>query len=275
MKRFIILSLILIPYLSIQSYAQGNLLITPMRVVFEGAKQIQELNLVNTGTDTTTFTISFIQYNMKEDGTMVKTDKPDEVQMPAAPYLHIYPTKVTLAPGEPQVIVLQLKRKSGMPTGEYRSHLYFRAEKENSLHGFNKSEQDTTQLTVHLIPVYGLSIPVIIRTNDVKVSTTLTGLELENPPESSPLIKFTINRTGNISTYGDIIVENRPQQGKPVQLAVIRGIGVYADLNKRKIVIRLNNSSGIPFKKGKIKVSYVSNDESKKSVLYAEGELDI
>jgi len=77
-----------------------------MRVVFEGAKQIQELNLVNTGTDTTTFTISFIQYNMKEDGTMVKTDNPDEVQMPAAPYLRIYPTKVTLAPGEPPVNVV-------------------------------------------------------------------------------------------------------------------------------------------------------------------------
>ena len=275
MKRVLLIALTLISCINISSYAQGNLLITPMRVVFEGSKQIQELNLVNTGTDTTTFTISFLQYTMKEDGTMVKLDMPEEVPMSAVPFLRIYPSRVTLAPGEPQVIVLQLRRRAGMSTGEYRSHLYIRAEKDVSPLGFKKFGQDTTQLSIQLIPVYGLCIPILIRTNDVKVNTTLNDLALESPDESSQFLKFTINRTGNISTYGDIIVELVPLQGRSVQIAVVRGIGIYTDINKRILVVRLNNTPGTPFKKGKMKVSYITNDESKKPALYAEGELDI
>ena len=41
---------LLIP--SAQTMAQGNLLLTPRRIVFEGAKKSMELNLANTGTDT-------------------------------------------------------------------------------------------------------------------------------------------------------------------------------------------------------------------------------
>ena len=123
--------LVLITVCNIRSNAQGNLLITPMRVVFEGNKQNEEFNLVNTGTDTTTFSISFLQFSMNEDGTLVKSENPETMQMSASPYLRIYPSRVMLAPGEPQTIRLQYRRKPAMLSGEYRSHLYFRAEKEN------------------------------------------------------------------------------------------------------------------------------------------------
>jgi len=40
--------------------AQGNLLVAPIRVVFEGAKQKEDLNLTNIGQDTAVYLISFI-----------------------------------------------------------------------------------------------------------------------------------------------------------------------------------------------------------------------
>ena len=40
--------------------AQGDLLITPRRVVFEGSKQSQELTLANTGNDTARYNVSFV-----------------------------------------------------------------------------------------------------------------------------------------------------------------------------------------------------------------------
>ncbi|HEY5591418.1 MAG TPA: hypothetical protein VIK55_10410, partial [Paludibacter sp.] len=101
MKRSILFIIILITGTTLQSLAQGNLLITPMRIVFDGAKQNQVLNLVNTGNDTATYSISLVQFNMKEDGTFVKIENPDEFQMSAKPYLRIYPLQITLAPGEP------------------------------------------------------------------------------------------------------------------------------------------------------------------------------
>ena len=49
--------------------AQGNLLITPKRVVFEGSRRSMDLNLANIGNDTATYAISMVQIRMNEDGS--------------------------------------------------------------------------------------------------------------------------------------------------------------------------------------------------------------
>lgn len=275
MKRIILLSLILISVLSFQSSAQGNLLITPMRVVFDGSKQNQEFNIVNIGKDSATYIISFLHYNMKEDGSCETIEKPELGKMFADPYLRIYPRRVMLAPGEPQVIMIQYRRKADMLAGEYRSHLYFRAEKNNHPLDSIHSPKDTTQLSIQLTPIYGLSIPVIIRSNAGDVKTTLSDLKLDMKQGSSQDLELTINRTGNISTYGDIIIDYIPAQGKSSQISAIRGVGVYTDINKRNMVIKLNITSGISLKNGKLKVRYISNNDIKKPVVYAVGELDV
>ena len=51
-----------------ETAAQG-LLVIPRRVVFEGTKRTQELNLANAGGDTTKYTISIVEIRMKEDGS--------------------------------------------------------------------------------------------------------------------------------------------------------------------------------------------------------------
>ena len=276
MKRMVLLMLIISSLLSIKSVAQGNLLVTPMRLIFDGSKNNQELNLVNIGTDTAIFTISFIQYKMKEDGAFIKVDRPADVQMAAQPLLRIYPQTVTLAPGEPQVIMLQFRHKSNLQPGEYLSHLYFRAEKNIIPPGSNQPEKDTTNLSIQLIPVYGLCIPIIIRTGEVKVSITLSDLKMESAKEIPNFLKFTINRSGNISSYGDIIVDYLPEKGKATQIGVMRGIGVYTDIDKRIIAVKINNINGSQFNKGKLKVRYINKEETKNSsLLYADGELDI
>lgn len=275
MKRTFLFYILLLSCFTLNTFAQGNLLITPMRVVFDESKQNQEFSLVNLGTDTAIYSISLVQFNMMEDGTFVKNEKPDEVQMSAKPYLRIYPLEITLAPGEPQVVMVQCRRKAGMSSGEYRSHLYFRAVKNNSPLGLKKSDTVSSKLSIQLTPVYGLCIPVIIRTSDVNVITTLSDIKLDSPSDSTQYLKLTINRTGNISTYGDIIVDFYPVKGKQVQISKIRGIGVYTDIVKRNMVLKLNPPSATPLGKGKLKVRYITNDETNKQVVYAAGELDI
>jgi P pilus assembly chaperone PapD len=81
MLRILLILLISFLGLSLRSMAQGDLLITPKRIVFEGNKQKETLNIVNLGKDTATYSVSFIQYNMKEDGSFVIIEKPDSGQM--------------------------------------------------------------------------------------------------------------------------------------------------------------------------------------------------
>ena len=260
--------------LSFQSIAQGNLLITPMRVVFEGNKQKTDLNLINIGTDTATYSISFRQYNMTEQGKLKLIEKPDTSQMFADRYLRIFPRQVTLAPGESQVIMLQYRRKINMVAGEYRSHLWFRSEKDYTVLGKEKTLLDSNQLSVSVIPIYGITIPIIIRSGAVNVNSTLSDLKLETQKDTIQSLKFTINRTGNISLYGDIIIQYFPLQGKSYQIGAAAGVGVYTNLNKRNVVVKLKNTSGKILANGKLKVQYFSNGETKR-IVYAEGELNI
>lgn len=273
MQRLLLMILIPLLGLSVPSLAQGDLLITPKRVVFEGNKQREELSLVNTGKDTTTYSISFLQYLMQEDGSILIIEKPDSGQMFADPFLRIFPRSVTLAPGEPQVISLQCRRNPEMQAGEYRSHLYFRSEKDYNPLGILKPK-DTTQLSVQIIPVYGMSIPVIIRSGAVNVNTSINDLRIAAQNDAAQNLTLTINRSGNISIYGDILVQFIPAHGKPYQVGVVRGVGVYTNIKKRNVYVKLKNASGKPFSNGKLKVQYVSNGETK-SMVYSEAEMDI
>ncbi len=66
--------------ISFTAVAQGDLLITPKRIVFDGAKRVEEINLANTGNDTATYTISFIQYRMDENGKFEQVSDQDSLQ---------------------------------------------------------------------------------------------------------------------------------------------------------------------------------------------------
>ena len=88
---------------SLMASAQGDLLITPVRVVFEGAKQMEELSVSNISKDTARYNISFVQYRMTQTGAFQQIEKPDSGQMFADKMLRIFPRVVTLAPNETQV----------------------------------------------------------------------------------------------------------------------------------------------------------------------------
>ena len=272
-KTFIILFLFVFG-LSINILAQGDLLITPKRIVFENNKKKKEmLNLVNIGSDTAVYSISFLNYKMNENGEFIKIEDEDSLHMFSSPYLRVFPRTVTLAPREPQVIALQYRKKPNMKSGEYRSHLYFRAEKVIAPLG-DEIIGDTTKLKIQLIPVFGLSIPIILRTGEVNVTSTLSNLEIKMEQDTLHYLYFTINRIGNISAFGNISVEYIPEEGKPYKVGVVNGLGVYTDINKRACAVKLNVKPGTKMIKGILKIKYTSNDPFS-NVVYAEAELNL
>src|SRR5580700_8466443 len=109
------------------AFGQGDLLISPLRVTFEGSKKSQEINLANVGKDTATYIISVQDIKMNDDGSFEQITTPEPGQNFAGPYLRFFPRKVTLAPNEAQVVKIQLIKTNELQPGEYRSHLYFRA----------------------------------------------------------------------------------------------------------------------------------------------------
>ncbi|HEX5742867.1 MAG TPA: hypothetical protein VFY09_03085 [Flavobacteriaceae bacterium] len=265
---------IYVALLSFPILAQGNLMITPTRVVFEGNKQKEELNLANMGSETATYSISFVQKNMKEDGSFENVEILDSLAFYADPYLRIFPRTVTLAPRESQSVIVQFRRKAGMQSGEYRSHLYFRSEKDYTPLSQDKDAKDSTLLSVSITPIFGMSIPIIIRTGDVSVSASISNPKLETTTDNFQNLLFTINRVGNISLYGDISIQFIPQQGTPFEVGSLNGVGIYTSIDYRKMNIQLTNPKGGLLSKGKLKITYNSKNDGK-SVVYCSSELDI
>lgn len=252
--------------------AQGNLLITPRRVVFEGAKRSMDLNLANTGQDTAVYAISILQERMKEDGSFETITEPDSGQRFADKYVRFFPRSVRLGPNEAQTVKIQLTRTNELTPGEYRSHFYFRSIPNIKPMGEEEAVKDTTAISVKLVPIFGITIPVIIRVGESTAKVTLTDLSLKMVEDTIPLLIMVFNRTGNMSVYGDLAIDYVSPQGKISHVGIANGIAVYTPNTRRIFQLNLYKIPGVNFRSGKLKATY-SAPSDVKPVRYAEAEL--
>ncbi len=257
---------------SMKLKAQGDLLIFPKRLVFDETKKSQTINLSNDGKDTSRYIVSFIQVRMKEDGSFENITEPDPGQYFADPYLRIFPRKVVLGPKESQVIKVQLQKTEQMAPGEYRSHLYFRAIPDVKPLGEKEIKKEDASISVKLVPVFGITIPIIIRKGETTAKVSLSNLTFQKFNDSIPLIKIDFNRSGNISVYGDIKVNLVLANGKSTKVGEVDGFAVYTPGTLRKCKIELKK--GIDYSKGKLVVSFEATAEDK-SVKLAEALLEL
>ena len=264
-----IVILMVVPELTL---AQGNLLITPRRIVFEGNKQNQEINLANTGQDTAVYAITFVQYRMKEDGTFEQIEEPDPGQLFADKYLRYFPRTVTLPPNESQTVRMQLRRMPDMPAGEYRSHLYFRAVPVERPLGEDDVLEDTTAIGIRLTPIFGITIPAILRVGELTSKITFGDLKFEMQNDTVPSLNLVFNREGEKSVYGDLIVEYEPLKGGKVEVGAVRGIAVYTPNTVRRFQMQLTKPEGVDYSSGKLLIRYIDGSDTS-SETFATGEL--
>ena len=269
MASLLILMLLVLDFTQVMG--QGNLLIMPRRVVLEGNKKSQELTLANTGRDTARYSISFVQMRMKEDGSFEPITSPDSGQMFADKYVRFFPRTVSLPPNQSQVIKLQLNKGVKMADGEYRSHIYFRAVKTETPLG-DSTRKDSSSLSVRLTPVFGITIPAIVRVGPNTMKVVIAETDIEYVNDTTTKLKLDFHRTGNCSVYGDIIVNHTSPDGKVNKVALVKGVAVYTPNELRKFQCNLDRIPGIDFHKGKLSVVYVA-PEDVKATKYAEAEL--
>ncbi|MGN6803800.1 MAG: hypothetical protein ACTHJN_18010 [Ginsengibacter sp.] len=264
-------ALLIICLIAAKAEAQGNLLIFPKRVVFDGSKRLEILNLSNTGNDSATYMISILQIRMKEDGSFEKINEPDSGQYFADKNIRFFPRTVTLAPHEAQTVKVQVIKTNELATGEYRSHLYFRAVPKEKPRGEEDAQSAQKGISVKLIPIFGISIPVIIDKGENTAAVNLSDLSFKMVDNTLPTLKMTFNRSGNRSVYGDVSVYHISWEGKTTLVGSAKGLAVYTPTKLRHFTIQLNNGYGINFHSGKLLVVY--SDQSAKPVKLAEKEI--
>lgn len=261
-------------FLFADGFSQGDLLITPRRIVFEGNRNSVDLNLANSGKDSATYNISLVQIRMTENGGFETITEPDSGQLFADKNIRYFPRSVTLGPNEAQVVKVQVVRLNQLTPGEYRSHFYFRAVPKPKPLGEAEAKKDSSSISVVLTPIFGITIPVIIRVGESTAKVNISELKLRMVNDTIPNLSISFNRSGNMSVYGDLAVDYVSKQGKVTRVGIANGLAVYTPNKRRKFQLNLNKLPGVDYHSGTLKVIY-SAPSDVKPMRYAEAELPL
>lgn len=232
-------------------WAAGDLLVAPTRVILDGARGT-EVILNNVGVQPATYRISLELRRMKADGTVedVTPESANEKEKAVLAMITYAPRRVVLPPNQPQAIRIGARFAADLPDGEYRAHMLFRAIPEAQPAVAVGSGQEG--LSIALTPIYGVTIPVIVRKGPLKAGATIASVRMTQSPDG-PALAITLTRTGERSTYGRIRVS---KGGKTLYEA--GGIAVYPEVSQRSVTLPVPPALA-PSLTGPVKVEYLED----------------
>jgi hypothetical protein len=232
----------------------GDLLVAPTRIVLDGRRGT-ELVLNNIGDDTATYRISVEFRRMTPDGMLEDVKEPTAAEKAASDMLVYAPRRVTLAPREPQSIRIAARPPQGLPDGEYRVHLLFRAVPPPTPVAPAGEQPKGVQL--RLIPVYGVTIPVIVRLGNLEAKAVIANVKVETK-DGKPAVGLDLSRSGTRSTFGDVRVL---KAGVKDPVAIAKGVAVYTEVNGRHVTLQVDDAMKSQLS-GPVTVQYVETDDS-------------
>ena len=215
-----------------QAKAAGDLLVAPTRVVLDGRRGT-EVILNNVGAEETTYRISLELFRMNSLGKLddVETEAANEAETKALEMVRYAPKRVTLPPNQPQSIRIGIQALEGFPDGEYRAHMLFRAIPKTQ--AVTAAPDIENGVQIQLIPVYGVTIPIIVRKGKLQAVAALANPRI-GKENDVPMLLFDLSRTGTRSVFGDVKV-SRPGVVAPVFQA--KGIAIYPEITERVVSI--------------------------------------
>jgi hypothetical protein len=238
--------------------AAGDLLVAPTRVVLDGSRGT-EVVLNNIGSEPATYRISLEIKRMTAAGGLDEIAEADATpaELAALDMIVFSPRRVTLPPNQPQVIRVGVRIPEGTPPGEYRAHMLFRAVPDAApATASDAAKPASTGVSIALTPIYGITIPVIVRVGDLGAEAAIGEAWVADTVDG-PAFNFGLTRTGNRSVYGDIEV-TRPGVSEPLLLA--RGIAVYPEVGAREVSLRVPPELAAKLK-GPVRIRYSEDRE--------------
>lgn len=235
--------------------AAGDLLVAPTRVTLNGGRGT-EIILSNIGDQPATYRISLELRRMAANGQLeeVLPENATDKERATLAMISYAPRRVVLPPNQPQAVRVGARFAADLPDGEYRAHMLFRAIPDAKVATTTEVKEG---LSISLTPIYGITIPIIVRKGALTASATISDVEITHAAEG-PALKFTLTRSGDRSTYGRIRI-TRSGQSKPIYEA--RGIAVYAEIGQRTVSLPLPDAAQVAQMTGPVKVEYLEDGD--------------
>ena len=210
----------------------GDLLVAPTRIVLNGSRGT-EIVLSNIGDDVATYRISVELRRMTGNGSLDDVVEANEREKTAQSMILYAPRRVTIAPNQPQTIRIAARAPAGLPDGEYRAHLLFRAVPPPRPVA---PPSQARGVSFELIPIYGVTIPVVVRLGNLQAKVGIANVALASS-NGKPAVALDLTRAGDRSVFGDVRVF---KAGIKEPIAIQRGVAIYTEIETRHMVIPLN-----------------------------------
>jgi hypothetical protein len=258
--------------LSAPAAAQADLLVAPTRLILDDRGTAQVI-LSNIGEKEATYRVTAELRRMTPEGDLEDVDaaQASELEKAALEMVRFAPRRVVLPPGQPQAIRISARSPEGLSDGEYRIHLSFNGVPEVAPVAETPAGTEPQGLSIQLTPIYGITIPIIVRKGKLEASAAISNPRIEQDAEGRPFFRLDMTRQGSASVFGEIIV-TRPGQSDPVYVA--RGIAIYPEIESRALTLPLTPEQAAALAGGRLRVEYREFSENGGALLAsAEGAI--
>ena len=231
----------------------GDLLVAPTRIVLNGSRGT-EIVLSNIGDDVATYRVSVELRRMKPDGSLEDVADASDREKIAQNMILYAPRRVTIAPNQPQTIRIAARAPAGLPDGEYRAHLLFRAVPPPRPVA---PPAQVKGVSFELIPIYGVTIPVVVRMGNLSAKVGIANVALAQS-NGKPAVSLDLTRAGDRSVFGDVRIF---KAGIKDPIAIQRGVAIYTEVGTRHMVIPINPDLAASAA-GPVTVDFVESSDS-------------
>lgn len=248
----------------------GALSISPTHVVIDERARSAEVLLVNRGDEDAIYRVFLKDLRMKPDGHYEPIEQSREGEHSAMDMLRFSPRQVHLPPRGMQRIRVLVRRPADLADGEYRSHLHVQQVPSANPATDVEAPTDSGQIAIRMVPLFGASIPIIVREGPVSATASLSDVALEHvsTPVETSAVALRLHRAGSSSIRGDLEVRTaRPDGAEGELLGIAKGISVLAPTSERQVRVRLNAPIPRTSEGDAIQVRYVAREDKNATVL--------
>lgn len=253
---------------SAPAIAQADLLVAPTRLILDDRGSAQVI-LSNIGEKEATYRVTAELRRMTPEGELEDVDaaQATELERTALEMVRFAPRRVVLPPGQPQAIRISARPPEGLPDGEYRIHMSFNGLPEVAAVAETAAAEPAQGLNIQLTPIYGITIPVIVRKGKLETTAAISNPRVEQDAEGHNMFRLDMARQGNGSVFGEIVVR-RPGESDPVYVA--RGIAIYPEIDNRALALPISPEQAAALKAGgPLRIEYREFEENGGALLAA------
>jgi len=218
--------------------AKPVLLLHPTIVMLEGRTRAATINVVNRGDARGTFVVSWVDFAMTPEGGLRKLEQPPSWTL--QPHVRYSPRRMTLDPGETQLVKIALRRSLDVSEGEYYSHFKVLTLSSEAVDDPVAMDNTGPARSVNIVARSAMAIPVIWRNTSAEPRAAIESVVFD--PEDNLEVKellVGVRRFGDASVRGFLHVIRYGQGDIEIPVADPVPVVIYPSLDVRTVPVRL------------------------------------